>query len=64
MPTIGHGCHELIIIDNSVTWRIIYQIDSDAIVVLDVFKKKTRETPKHVISDCKTRLAKYIESIG
>jgi len=41
MSTIGLRCHELRINDNQVTWRIIYRIDSDAIVILEVFPKKT-----------------------
>ena len=37
MPSIGPRCHELRIIDVSGTWRIIYRVDSDAIVIADVF---------------------------
>ncbi|MGO8683402.1 MAG: hypothetical protein ACLQUT_02310 [Thermoleophilia bacterium] len=33
-------------VDASVTWWIVYRIDADAIVVLDVFAKKTQATPK------------------
>ena len=44
MPTIGRNCHELRVDDERLTWRIIYHIDSDAIVILDVFEKKTRST--------------------
>ncbi|HET9327416.1 MAG TPA: type II toxin-antitoxin system RelE/ParE family toxin, partial [Candidatus Eisenbacteria bacterium] len=46
MSTIGSGCHELRIIDESVTWRIVCAVEADAIVVLDVFAKKTNKTPK------------------
>ncbi len=31
------------------TWRTIYRVDPDAIVILEVFSKKTRTTPKSVI---------------
>ena len=41
MPSIGKGCHELRINDKNRAWRIIYYIDSEAIVILDVFPKKT-----------------------
>ena len=41
MPSVGRRCHELRIPDESGTWRIIYRIDEDAIVILDVFSKKT-----------------------
>ena len=59
MPTIGKRCHELRIRDKNVTWRIIYRIDSDAIVVADWFEKKTQTTPKSTIERCKKRLAVY-----
>lgn len=59
MPTIGKHCHELRIVDENVTWRIIYRIDSDAIIILEVFSKKTRETPKNIIEICQKRLKQY-----
>ena len=33
MPDIGRRCHELRIPDADKTWRIVYRIDSDAIVI-------------------------------
>lgn len=39
--------------------RILYFIDDDAIVILDVFAKKTQKTPQNVIDTCKNRLARY-----
>jgi phage-related protein len=59
MPSIGKRCHELRIEDGDVTWRIIYRIYSDAIVILDVFDKKTQKTPKSVIENCKRRYKTY-----
>ena len=59
MPGIGSGCHELRIVDEDKTWRIIYFIDTDAIVILEVFAKKDRKTPKHTIETCKKRLNLY-----
>jgi len=59
MSTIGPRCHELRIDDTAVTWRIFYRIDPDAIVVLEVFKKKTAKTPKAVLQACRHRLAEY-----
>ena len=43
MPSIGSRCHELSIGDpgQRVIWRLVYRIDSDAIVIGDVFVKKT-----------------------
>ncbi len=62
MPSIGRRCHELRIIDEDQTWRIIYRIDIDAIVVLEVFSKKTRQTPQSVIDVCKARIRVYDET--
>jgi len=59
MPTIGRRCHELRITDNNVIWRIVYRTDVDAIVILEVFEKKTNQTPKSVIDICKNRLRDY-----
>jgi phage-related protein len=59
MPSIGKRCHELRIADKNVIWRIIYRIDSDAIVIVEWFEKKTQTTPKSVIELCKKRLRHY-----
>lgn len=59
MPAIGSRCHELRIHDAGATWRIMYRIDEDAIVILDVFCKKTPRTPEGVIKLCKQRLKRY-----
>lgn len=59
MPSIGAHCHELRIRDVDKNWRIIYRIDDDAILILEVFNKTTRTTPTSVIENCKKRLSKY-----
>jgi phage-related protein len=59
MPSISQRCHELRIVDRDKTWRIIYRIDEDAIVILDVFRKTTQQTLKRVIDDCRRRLKLY-----
>lgn len=59
MTAIGPRCHELRITDEKANWRVIYRIDSDAIVIVDVFQKKTRKTPEPVIAICKRRLREY-----
>ena len=59
MPSIGERCHELRIRDAEKNWRIIYRIDDDAILIVEVFNKSTRTTPKNVIDICKKRLSKY-----
>ena len=40
MPSIGKNCHELRVNDKNKTWRIIYFIDDDAIVILEVFREE------------------------
>lgn len=59
MPVIGPRCHELRIPDQHVTWRIMYRVDSDAVIVAEVFAKKTQTTPQQVIDVCKKRLRDY-----
>lgn len=61
MPSIGKRCHELRVRDEDQNWRIMYRIDSDAIVIVEVFAKKTGATPKKVIDKCKARLKAYDE---
>ena len=59
LPSIGPRCHELRINDEQATWLIIYRTDSDAIIILEVFGKKSRATPKTIIDLCKVRLKDY-----
>ncbi|MBL7961168.1 type II toxin-antitoxin system RelE/ParE family toxin [bacterium] len=59
MPSIGRRCHELRVDDQTKTWRIVYRLDSDAVLILEVFEKKTRKTPKEIIENCKKRIRLY-----
>jgi len=59
MPAVGERCYELRIVDVDATWRIIYRVDPDAIVILDVFSKKSRSTPQSVIARSRKRLREY-----
>ena len=59
MPAIGRRCHELRIQDENKVWRIVYRIDHDAVLILDVFAKKDRATPRHIIDVCKLRIKAY-----
>jgi phage-related protein len=63
MPTIGRACHELRLEDAAKEWRIFYYVDDDAIVILEVFNKTTRQTPDHVLDTCRNRLASYKKAI-
>jgi len=64
MSGIGPRCHELRIRDADVTWRIIYRVDRDAVIIAEVFAKKTPTTPKEVIASCRRRLSAYDELAG
>jgi phage-related protein len=59
MPPVGPRCHELRIVDERIDWRIVYRLDSDAIVIVEVFEKKGRKTPQSVIDTCRRRLRDY-----
>ncbi|MGH7592833.1 MAG: type II toxin-antitoxin system RelE/ParE family toxin, partial [Gemmatimonadales bacterium] len=59
MPTIGRRVHELRISDTDATWRIVYRLDADAIVIGEVFAKKTTQTPQTVMDTCKRRFRAY-----
>jgi phage-related protein len=59
MPSIGARCHELRIDDPRTSWRIVYRIDSDAIVIADVFEKTTRQTPRRAVERARRRLKDY-----
>ena len=64
MPAIGRRCHELRIGDAGKTWRIVYRLDSDAVVIADVFQKATPRTPTRVMQECRRRLALYDAATG
>ena len=59
MSQIGARCHELRVRDEDTNWRILYRIDDRAILVVDIFKKKSATTPKRVVEVCKRRLSAY-----
>lgn len=63
LPSIGRHCHELRIADQQQTWRIVYRIDPDAIIMVEVFSKKTRKTPPTVIEASQQRLKTYDEVV-
>jgi hypothetical protein len=45
--------------DEKASWRIVYRIDVDAIVIVEVFSKKTGTMSKRVIETFKARLREY-----
>lgn len=66
MPVVGPRCHELRIIDAvvGITWRIIYRLDADAVIIADVFAKKARATPRSAIESSRRRLRRYDDVVG
>jgi phage-related protein len=64
LPILGPRCHELRIVDVGVTWRIVYRVDRDAVVVAEVFSKKTRAIPKPVLAACERRFRAYDAAAG
>lgn len=56
LPDVGPRCGALRVRDAEHNWRIMYRSDADAVLVLEVFPKKTRKIPDEVIERCKQRL--------
>lgn len=59
MPSIGPRCHELRIVDADKIWRIVYRLDKDVILILEVFQKQTQKTPQNIIDNCKKRIKMF-----
>ena len=59
LPDVGTRCGALRVRDAGHNWRIMYRIDADAVLILDVYPKKTRKIPGEVIRRCKDRLKRY-----
>jgi phage-related protein len=59
MPAIGRHCLELRIRDEAHQWRIVVRVDPDAVVIAEVFAKRTRTTPGAVVASCRERLRRY-----
>lgn len=59
MPSLGRNCHELRIKDRNKNWRIMYRIDDDVIIIVEVFEKKTEQTPQNIIKTSQKRLSEY-----
>ena len=60
LAVVGSNCHELRVNDRDETWRIVYYLASDAVVILEVFSKKTRSLPKSIVDAAKRRLREYL----
>lgn len=40
-------------------WRIVYRLDGDAVIIIEVLSKKTPTTPRGVLDVCRRRLNAY-----
>lgn len=59
LPIVGPRCGALRIRDGAHNWRIMFRVDRDAVLILEVYSKKTRAIPQEVIDRCKKRLKDY-----
>ena len=59
MPGVGRRCSELRVRDEGANWRILVCVEADAVVILEVFAKKGRTTPRKVLETCRARLRRY-----
>jgi phage-related protein len=63
LPDVGSRCGALRVRDAEHNWRIMYRIDSDAVLIAEVYPKKTRKIPDEVIRRCRQRLNQYDAAI-
>lgn len=59
LPVVGTRCGALRVRNAEHNWRIMYRVDSDAVLILDVYDKKTRKIPDEVIERCQRRCRQY-----
>ena len=59
MPEIESKCHELRVNDEGHDWRVVYAVEQDAVVILEVFEKGSKKTPKQVKEVCRKRIREY-----
>ncbi|MFO0885907.1 MAG: type II toxin-antitoxin system RelE/ParE family toxin [Pirellulales bacterium] len=63
LPDVGQRCGAIRVRDAQHNWRIMYRIDPDAILILEVYPKKTRKIPDEVIERCQQRLKQYDSAV-
>jgi len=63
LPDVGQRSGALRVRDAEHNWRIMYRIDPDAVLILEVYAKKTRKIPDEVIERCRNRLKRYDEAV-
>jgi phage-related protein len=63
LTDVGKRCGVLRVRDAGHNWRIMYRLDADAVLILEVYSKKTRKIPDEVIERCQERLKRYDEAV-
>ena len=63
LPVISSRCGALRVRDKQHNWRIICRLDSTAVLIVDIYDKKSRKVPDEVIDRCKKRLITYDEEV-
>jgi phage-related protein len=63
LPDVGPRCAALRVRDAKHNWRIMVRVDADAILILEVYAKKSRKIPDEVMERCRDRLKRYDESV-
>jgi phage-related protein len=64
LPNLGRRCGALRVRDAEHNWRIMYRVDSDVVLVVEVYSKKTRRIPDEVTERCTQRLKQYDATIA
>ncbi|MEX1027731.1 MAG: type II toxin-antitoxin system RelE/ParE family toxin [Candidatus Paceibacterota bacterium] len=59
LPDVGSRCGALRVRDAGQNWRVMFRIDADAILILEVYAKKTQKISDEVIERCKQRFKQY-----
>ena len=59
LPSVGPGVHELRVRDAGHSWRLVYRIDPDAIVIAAVFAKQSKPRQQREFDSAKRRLKTY-----
>ncbi|RLS54387.1 MAG: type II toxin-antitoxin system RelE/ParE family toxin [Planctomycetota bacterium] len=59
LADLGPRCGALRVRDGNHNWRIMYRIDPDAILILEVYAKKTPKIPDEVFERCTQRIKRY-----
>ena len=63
LPVVGLRCGALRVRDAEHNWRIMYRIDADAVLILEVYSKETRKIPDEILERCQRRLQLYDAAI-